>query len=131
MIYEVVFLDLLPAAARHAALQHSSLSAMAKAADKIVLEGASASVSAVTASLDAVRLDEDVAAVSSRRSPQRPRSQRPRFLCSSHARWGRNSFRCADPSTCHMKDLVRPRQDRPPPRREQRQSPGNGQAGGQ
>ena len=130
VIYEVIFLDLLPPAARHAALQHSSLPAMATAADKIVLEGASASVSAVTAAVDAVELGHDVAAVSARRSPPRSRS-RPRFLCSSHARWGRNSFRCADPSSCHMKDLVRPRQDRPPPRRDQRPSPGNGQAGGQ
>ena len=71
VIYEVVFLDLLPPAARHAALQHSSLAAMASAADKIVLEGtAAASVSAVTASLDATHLEDGaVAAVASRRPP--------------------------------------------------------------
>ena len=64
VIYEVVFLDLLPPAARHAALQHSSLAAMAVAVDKIVLEGApTAAVSAVTASMDAAHLDDDVAAV--------------------------------------------------------------------
>ena len=99
VIYEVVFLDLLPPAARHAALQHSSLSAMAAAADKIVLEGApsSAVVSSVAATLDDVHLEgEEVAAVSSRHFSPRDRPQRaPRFLCSSHARWGRNSFRCA------------------------------------
>ena len=142
VIYEVVFLDLLPPAARDAALQQSSLSAMAAAADKIVREGssasqASASISAVTAEVDAVRLDDSVAAISARRPPSssasrpRPRQRSPRapkFLCSSHARWGRNSFRCADPSTCHMKDLIRPRQDGPPP---PRGSSGNGRAGGQ
>ena len=151
-IYEVVFLDLLPPAARDAALQHSSLSAMAAAADKIVREGSSApaaapssiSVASVSAAVGNLDLDDGVAAISrpppsaARRSRQRsgqhrsgqpsqtPRS--PSFLCSSHARWGRNSFRCADPASCHMKDIIRPRQEGLPP---QRSAQGNGGAGGQ
>ena len=145
IIYEVVFLDLLPPAARDAALQQTTLSAMAAAADKIVQEGSSApastplqasAVSAVTAAMDDLSVDGEVAAVGQRRSqpssssrqrsaPRSPR--RPRFLCSSHARWGKNSFRCADPTSCHMKDLIRPRQDGLPSSRQS----GNGRAGGQ
>ena len=143
VIYEVIFLDLLPAAAKDAALQHSTLADMAAAADKIVLEGSPAasaapvSVSALSAAASSLALD-DIAAVSSARPrPQqsaaarrgRPEDSRPpralRFLCSAHARWGRNAFRCADPSTCHMKDLIRPRQDP-----SSRPSPGNDRAGG-
>ena len=138
IIYEVIFLDLLPPPAKDAALQHSSLSAMAAAADKIVLEGSPANtirsvaeVSAATASLD---LDgAAVAAVSTqdRRQPSRARDARPpralRFLCSNHARWGRNAYRCSDPSSCHMKDLIRPRQVPDAPRPAQ----GNGRAGRQ
>ena len=51
VIYEVVLLDLLPPAAKDAALQHSSLSAMAAAADKIVLEGSPASPAAPSATV--------------------------------------------------------------------------------
>ena len=142
VIYEVIFLDLLPPAAKDAALQHKSLAAMAAAADKIVLEGSPAaaaspvSVAAVASSMAAVALD-DVGAVSRPRHPSSSRrrgddGRQPRalkFLCSAHARWGRNAFRCADPSSCHMKDLIRPRQvDAPPPLRS---SPGNDRAGRQ
>ena len=139
VIYEIIFLDLLPAAAKDAALQHSALSAMAAAADKIVLEGSptatSPSISEVNASVASVTLEE-VAAVNvpdrrSRGNQPRDSSSRPpralRFLCSNHARWGHNAYRCSDPSTCHMKDLVRPRQLQDTSRPAQ----GNGRAGRQ
>ena len=142
VIYEIIFLDLLPPAAKDAALQHSSLPAMAAAADKIVLEGSPASavaaVAEVSSAAAALALDE-ISAVSSTRGQPRGRDRdrdRPpralRFLCSNHARWGRNSFRCADPSTCHMKDLVRPRQlPQDQPSSSSRAAPGNGRAGRQ
>ena len=151
VIYEVVFLDLLPPAAKDAALQHSSLSAMAAAADKIVREGSPAagasanavSVSEIATAAASLALD-DISAVS--RPDRRPvprggdRDARPpralRFLCSNHARWGKNAYRCSDPSTCHMKDLIRPRQG--PGQSSQRDHPsssraaqGNGRAGRQ
>ena len=141
VIYEIIFLDLLPPAAKDAALQHSTLSAMATAADKIVIEGsstgaaASAAVAEVSASVAAIALD-DVAAVSvpDRRQSSRPRDSRPpralRFLCSTHARWGRNAFRCSDPSSCHMRELVRPRQV-PDSSSTPRPAQGNGRAGRQ
>ena len=139
VIYEIIFLDLLPAAAKDAALQHSSLSAMAAAADKIVLEGSptnsTPSVSQVSTSLASLAVDE-VAAVGApdrRQAAARGRDSRQpralRFLCSSHARWGRNAHCCSDPSTCHMKDLVRPRQA--PDAASPRTAQGNGRAGRQ
>ena len=153
IIYEVVFLDLLPPAARDAALQHTSLSVMAAAADKIVREGSSAppaapsnlSVSAVAAAADDLHLHEDVSpAVSAidrrpprqgqrRRPDARRRSPRgPRFLCDNHSCWGRDTFRCADPATCHMKDLIKPRPSGPsPPSSSSARPSGNGRAGGQ
>ena len=59
VIYEVVILDLLPPAARDAALQHSSLSAMAAAADKIVKEGSTATAGASDISVVANDVDQD------------------------------------------------------------------------
>ena len=148
VIYEVVFLDLLPAAARDAALQHSTLSAMASAADRIVREGSaspavapSQAISSVSSQFEDLSFGGDVAAVADRRPPRqasgaqrrpgqrqrqdtRQRSPRaPRFLCSNHLRWGKNAHRCADPSSCHMKDLIKPPSAARPS--------GNGQAGGQ
>ena len=140
----MVFLDLLPPAAKDAALQHSSLSAMAAAADKIVQEGSPAaglaanvaSVSEVATAAAALALD-DISAVA--RTDRRPSSSlgceqdsRPpralRFLSSNHARWGRNAYRCSDPSTCHMRDLIRPRH---PPVAPSQTVQGNGRAGRQ
>ena len=142
IIYEVVFLDLLPPAARDAALQQSSLPAMAAAADKIVREGSSVSqaapaltsVAAIASSMDDLALDGDVAAVSSRRfiprrraddRPRSPRSRGPRFLCANHVRWGKNTYQCTDPASCHMKDMLKTRPDAPP------RSSGNARAGRQ
>ena len=94
VIYEVIFLDLLPPAAKDAALQHSSLDAMAAAADRIVIEGSPAtapSVSEVTAAVSALAVDE-VAAISQRPTSSSARGRdardaRPpralRFLCSN------------------------------------------------
>ena len=148
VIYEVVFLDLLPPAARDAALRHSTLSAMASAADKIVREGSAApataptpGISAVASQFEDLSFDGDVTAIADRRPPrpaaggrqrsdqrQRsgPRSPRtPRFLCPNHLRWGRNAHRCTDPSSCHMKDLIKP------PSASATRPSGNGRAGGQ
>ena len=148
VIYEVIFLDLLPPAARDAALQHTSLSAMASAADKIVREGSSTAtnvptVSAVSTSIEDSYVDGDVAALADRRPPRsgarprqdprrrsgpRQRSPRPQsFLCSNHIRWGKNTHRCSDPASCHMKDITRPRPEVQPAARPS----GNGWAGGQ
>ena len=139
IIYEVLFLDLLPPAAKDAALQHSSLPAMAAAADKIVLEGSpSANVAAVSelaSAASTLALDDTPSVNAASRPPPSVRGRdRPpralRFLCSNHARWGRNAFRCSDPSTCHMKDLVRPRSS-PDQSTASRSSQGNGRAGRQ
>ena len=103
VFFEVVLLDLLPANARDAALQHSSLDAMAAAADLIVAENQVAatmpSVSGISLSdvdLDGVgQAQASVAAVAD--------------LCPVHARYGKAAYRCSAPASCRMKNIIRQR----------------------
>ena len=135
--YEIALLDALPSNARVAALQHSSVEAMARAADAVVLESRAEaesprSVSAVASPL----LDDDVfhpgpppltptsaavAAVSRSSTPAPAKKE----LCSTHARWGKKAFKCLAPSTCKMRNITIPR---PSP---SAAASGNGRAGGQ
>ena len=129
VMYEVVFLDLLPPSAKDAALQHSSLADMAAAADKIVREGHTAArISAVESSPSLLGCDAPaalpVSTVAAVRSTPKPPSL-PTFLCDVHLRWGKLAFKCSDPANCHMKNLVRPKPGRRPP------PPGNSKAGRQ
>ena len=99
VFFEVVLLDLLPSNARDAALQHSSLDAMAAAADLIVAENAVAAASPAIAAMsldDAGHRSPEVAAVS---TP-------PADLCPVHARYGKAAYRCSDPRICRMKNIV-------------------------
>ena len=117
---EVALLDALPAGARDAALQHSSLDAMADAADLVVLENRVAAtslrdpvVSSVSsdpvadyyAELEQVSLNPSVAAVA--RSSSRPPFKRTDTLCAVHARWGKEAYKCGGPAFCKMKNVVR------------------------
>ena len=52
-----------------------------------------------------VQEDLNLAAVAS----THPRSQLVDGLCHIHAQWGRDSYHCALPDSCRMKDVVRPR----------------------
>ena len=105
VLFEVVLLDLLPSNARDAALQHSTLDAMAAAADLIVAENQ------VAASLPAV------SAISSEASSDGPSQALPVAaaitsspdLCPVHARYGRAAYRCANPASCRMKNVIRQR----------------------
>ena len=126
VFFEVVLLDLLPANARDAALQHSNLDDMAAAADLIVAENA------VAASLPSV------AALS---SPDSGADGRPEVaatsapaavpdLCQVHARYGRSAYRCASPATCRMKNVIRQRPAAAAAPRSSTQASGNSKAGG-
>ena len=122
ILFEVVLLDLLPANARDAALQHSSLDAMAAAADLIVAENA---VAAAAPSISAVAADHDaiVSAVSAATSS----SSAPSDLCPTHARYSRAAYRCTNPSICRMKNVIR---QRPPSARPSPSASGNSKAEG-
>ena len=134
--YEVALLDALPSNARVAALQHSSVLDMARAADAVVLESR-AELESSRAAVNALSLlDEDVG-----RSPAMPAPLTPvvaavggrapvrRDLCSAHARWGKKTYKCSAPSSCRMSKVIAPRP--PSTTSSQSSAPGNGRAGGQ
>ena len=110
--YEIALLDALPANARVAALQHSAVLDMARAADAVVLESraeleASSAVNALSLLDDDLVVDRTmpppltpapaVAAVgrfgaqasASRESQQKKKDS----LCFTHSRWGKEAYR--------------------------------------
>ena len=122
-LFEVIFLDLLPANARDAAVKHDILEDMADAADKVLAEAP-----AVT-SVSSVEQDNDEALAQVSRSSSTPSSfnskrSQPKNppVCYVHKNYGRNAFRCASPRTCSMKDFI----SRPD---SARSAPGNANAG--
>ena len=137
--FEVVLLDALPPNARVAALQHSEVRAMARAADAVVLENRAAAESdrsLVPAVNSLSLLDGDfdgdasvplvpqpspqVSAVG--RSDPRPPYKKTDTLCAVHAHWGKEAYKCLS-RTCKMRSQIK----KPPT-----SSPasGNGGAGG-
>ena len=117
VLFEVVLLDLLPANARDAALQHSTLDAMA-AADLIVAENA---VAAAAPAVLSVAADQEIA-VSAVSSVPAPAAD----LCPTHARYGKAAYRCTNPSICRMKNIIRQRP--PPPKTSSAPASGNSRA---
>ena len=115
VFFEVVLLDLLPANARDAALQHKTLDAMAAAADLIVAENAVAAAAPAVASISAIDTVDSVNAVA---SPSQD-------LCQVHAKYGKAAYRCANPSSCRLKNFIRQR----PPSARPSPAQGNAKAG--
>ena len=132
--FEVTLLDALPANARVAALQHTDLFDMARAAEAVVLENRAEAESShlqATSSVNALSLlDSDcdgvvpppmaptVAAVARPRHPQKKSDS----LCANHARYGKETYKCQSPSTCRMRGVIKPRPET--------SASGNGPAGG-
>ena len=58
--------------------------------------------------------------------PHASSSRRPSDICHIHSNWGRDAFKCADPRTCRMRNVIKRR-----PQRQQAPAPGNAPAGGQ
>ena len=118
-LFEAIFIDLLPADARNAAVKHESLEDMAAAADKVLAEAPTSAASIIQ--------DSDMAlAQVSRASPSSSSSRRPPpkdpSLCFVHRNYGKSAFKCASPKTCRMKDII----SRPD---SARQASGNANAG--
>ena len=97
-LFEAIFLDLLPANARDAAVKHEVLEDMADAADKVLAE-APTTVSEISATCD--------------ESPGVSRVFRPtsavkktKDICFVHARYGQGAWKCSSPKTCKMKDVI-------------------------
>ena len=134
VLYEVYLLDALPDNARVAALQHSDIFAMARAADSVVLENRALDLPAVNPlSLLASELDGACALPPLSPSPlvaavARPDSKhvqkKSESLCANHKRWGKDTYKCLSPSTCKMRGVLSQRPPAASP------ASGNGRAGG-
>ena len=114
VLFEVVLLDSLPVNARIAALQHSDVRSMARAADQVVLESrAAAELGApisITPAVNAVALDNDLVNISAvSRTPRSSPRPRPDDLCYVHHRYGKEAYKCLAPTTCKMHNVTRPR----------------------
>ena len=136
--YEIALLDALSPNARVAALQHSDVLSMARAADAVVLE--SRAEAELPRAINAVSLlddDSDFRAVPPPLTPAPapvvaavrapPAAQTKKELCATHARWGKKAFKCLSPSSCRMRHNTIPRPSPSP----SASAPGNGRAGGQ
>ena len=100
-LFEAIFIDLLPANARDAAVKHDLLEDMAEAADKVLAEAPLASTVSVVSS----REEDDLALAQLAKAPTSAKKKDP-SLCYVHARYGRGAYRCYSPSTCQMKDVI-------------------------
>ena len=97
IFYEVALLDALPPNARVAALQHSTVEAMARAADAVMLENRAESEASRAASAVSLLDDEwDSRSVPAPLTPTVAAVAKPLkksdSLCSSHARWGKKTY---------------------------------------
>ena len=140
-LYEVALLDALPANARVAALQHTDVYAMARAADAVMLENRAEAESprALQASVNSLSLlDGDLQydhpvlpltpTVSAVSRNTRPPLKKTDTLCAIHARYGKEAYKCQSPSSCKMRNILMPRPPAPSP---SSAVSGNGAAGGQ
>ena len=103
-LFEAIFIDLLPANARDAAVKHEVLEDMAKAADKVLAEAPLASNVAAATYEDqssVLQLSRQAPTTPSRSSPNKDPS-----LCRIHNKYGREAYRCLSPSRCRMKNIL-------------------------
>ena len=137
--YEIALLDALPPNARVAALQHSGVLDMARAADDVVLESR-AELESSRAAVNALSLiDDDLGGARAMPPPLTPvvaavnkdRQSAKRDLCPAHARWGKKTYKCQAPSTCKMSKITVPRPSPSSSSSPQLPASGNGRAGGQ
>ena len=114
-LFEAIFLDLLPANARDAAVKYDRMEEMAEAADRVLAEApATSTVSHVSEDLD-VSLSQVARSPASQSTAKKFRDA---SLCYNHGRYGRGAFKCGSPKTCRMRDII----SKPP------QSPASGNA---
>ena len=99
-LFESIFIDLLPANARDAAVKHDLLEDMAEAADKVLAEAPLNSTVSVVSERDA---EDEFALAQLRTATKKPKDP---TLCFVHARYGKTAYRCNSPRTCRMKDFI-------------------------
>ena len=97
-LFEAIFIDLLPANARDAAVKHELLEDMAEAADKVLAEAPSL--------VSSVASPGDGSLEVSQISRHNQSKNRDPTLCFVHARYGKTAYKCTSPKTCRMKDSI-------------------------
>ena len=121
-LFKAIFIDLLPANARDAAVKHELLEDMADAADKVLAEAPPVSQVYEDPGVNAAGLAPIARSPTSQAQAQNtPRKSRDPSLCYNHARYGRGAYKCSSPATCRMRSIVA----KPPP------ASGNAKAGRQ
>ena len=102
-LFEAIFIDLLPANARDAAVKHDALEDMAEAADKVLAEAPT--TSHLVNSVVLPGEDQALAQISRPRPP--PAAQKKsKDVCYVHRNYGRAAFHFASPRTCSMCDVI-------------------------
>ena len=138
-LFEVALLDALPPNARVAALRYTDVYDMARAADEVMLENMASDDAAGPSINQLSLLDGDIdgahavpppmvpqpVSVSAVRRDPKPPQKKTDSLCLIHARYGKEAYKCATPTSCRMRHVTRPRPPLPA------QASGNGKAGGQ
>ena len=120
VLFRYLFVSSLPDGVREVVANIDSLDDIAKTAKNILQSNAAARISAVQSEVldDSLATAEQVSAL--RRAPRPAQSPRRSLgssgttegsdvVCKTHARYGRDAFKCDRPSTCHMRSMVRPR----------------------
>ena len=130
-IFKVIFLNMLPRNARDAAIKHEDLDDMAAAADLVLAIPDTPAGQAL--GISSVQDDEDdhVLAVD---AVQRPSPRSSERLCQIHSRFGREAYRCTNPSRCDMWNVIRAKPRRPASssvKSDSTPASGNGKAGRQ
>ena len=101
-LFEAIFIKLLPANSRDAAVKHEVLEDMADATDKAP---ASQLVTSVTWPADGDHALVQVSRAQPSASSSEKRKSRE-ALCFVHRNYGRAAFKCASPKTCSMRDVI-------------------------
>ena len=123
-VVEVALLDALPVNARVAALQHKDVRSMALAADAVVLETRASSEASLPSVNSLSLLDDDVAPspmvhqmppplIPQVAAVQHKKPRKSDGLCSNHARWGKETYKCLSPNSCKMRSVLKPPPSRP------------------
>ena len=102
-LFEAIFIDLLPANARDAAVRHEVLEDMAEAADKVLAEAPASSPMSVS---EVATEADDPAVARVFRPPSSTKKPKDPTLCFVHARYGHEAWKCSSPKTCRIKDNI-------------------------
>ena len=109
--FPVIFLNLLPANARDAALHYEAIDDMAEAGQKVLVAPKSTPAVVRAVSFDAAEMVSNpmYEYTPSVRPLRTPPTQDSKNLCSIHEKHGSSAYSCAAPLTCKMKHVIKQR----------------------